>query len=361
MRLIPKDPDLETITRRISTGELDLQPDFQRGEVWAQSKKRRLIDTVLREWHIPPIHVVLVEDTGVLEVLDGQQRLASIRDFVKGTFAVDGRTEPEDPKILALHGKRFGDLPDPIRKAFNRFTIRMYELVDYTPEEPGELFFRLNQQSTLNPAEQRNAFYGPTRRFVKDLVNEFEDIGITPDVLGFSNARMSYEDVVARVAFHLHSGSMADKVTAKKLEYVYRSQEGFSEQARSAVCRGTHLFAHALREAKQVHFNKATLSSWLMFFARNYWAECSTLDGAAIGPFLVLFETARQQVRAGSEDRSALGAFADGRGEARLVQELLALYNDRAAARSTTYPRYRFETWSLGCCGDSSSRESITV
>ena len=33
MRLIPWDPDVETIARRIKTGDIDLQPDFQRGEV----------------------------------------------------------------------------------------------------------------------------------------------------------------------------------------------------------------------------------------------------------------------------------------------------------------------------------------
>ncbi|WEL43147.1 DUF262 domain-containing protein [Pseudomonas sp. CBSPBW29] len=87
MRLIPSDPDVETLVSRINSGEVDLQPDFQRGEVWSKSKKQRLIDSILRDWHVPPIHVIEDNYTGRLEVLDGQQRLAAIRDFVAGDFS----------------------------------------------------------------------------------------------------------------------------------------------------------------------------------------------------------------------------------------------------------------------------------
>src|SRR5262245_60633945 len=106
MQLTPTDPDLETIVRRIGRGDIDLQPDFQRGEVWATSKKQHLVDSVLRNWHIPPIHLVVKKD-GRQEVLDGQQRLVAIRDFVDGRFAVDGDLEPYDAEIAALNGLRY--------------------------------------------------------------------------------------------------------------------------------------------------------------------------------------------------------------------------------------------------------------
>ena len=64
------------------------------------------------------------------------------------------------------------------------------------PEEPGELFYRLNQLTNLTAAEQRNAFFGPVRKQIKDLV---QLIKTRPDFerrIGFSNARMSYDDVL---------------------------------------------------------------------------------------------------------------------------------------------------------------------
>ncbi len=58
MKLTPTEPDIKTIVDRIDQGDIDLQPDFQRQEVWSTSKKKRLIDTVLRGWSIPPVHLV---------------------------------------------------------------------------------------------------------------------------------------------------------------------------------------------------------------------------------------------------------------------------------------------------------------
>ena len=173
VQLQPSDPDVQTIVGRIRSGDLDLQPEFQRGEVWTVAKKRRLIDSILRKWHVPPIHVV-VDEEGRQVVLDGQQRLVSIRDFVNGEFRVDGSIEPTDPLIKRLDGLLYETLPPEVRRGFDQFTIRVFRITDYSPAEPGELFFRLNQMTYLTAAEQRNAFFGPVRQQVKNLVEKLE-------------------------------------------------------------------------------------------------------------------------------------------------------------------------------------------
>src|SRR3954453_22267909 len=124
MRLIPSDPDLQTILSRIDDGSLDLQPGFQRGAVWSRAKQRLLIDSILRNWYVPPIHVVRTE-SDEQEVLDGQQRLRSIEDFRHGHFTVEGRTAPYAATIAELDGLRYSELPDQIRRRFDRFTLRI--------------------------------------------------------------------------------------------------------------------------------------------------------------------------------------------------------------------------------------------
>jgi hypothetical protein len=146
MKLLPSDPDIQTIVARIESGDLDLQPNFQRGEVWSTSKKKKLIDSILRDWHVPPIHVV-VAPNGKQEVLDGQQRLVSIRDFVRDEFRVDGNIAPYDETIFRLNNLAYSELPAETRRAFDQFTIRVFRLTDYRAGEPGELFFRLNQMT----------------------------------------------------------------------------------------------------------------------------------------------------------------------------------------------------------------------
>lgn len=109
-------------------------------------------------------------------------------------FAVDGRIEPYDEEIYGLHGTRYEELPVEWRRKFDQFSIRVFKIVEFEPEEPAELFFRLNQPTKLTSAEQRNAFFGPARSLVKKLASSFNDVPI-----GFSNARMAVDDVVARV------------------------------------------------------------------------------------------------------------------------------------------------------------------
>jgi Protein of unknown function DUF262 len=185
---------------------------FQRQEIWSLIKKRRLIDTILRGWSIPPIFLVVVND-GKMEVLDGQQRLAAIRDFADNVFSIDGDITPEDPDIIALDGKLYSRLGPPERRLIDNHTLRCFRITDYLPDEPSELFYRLNQPSMLTAGEQRNAFYGPAREQLKKLVQLFEAGGNDKETIGFSNVRLAYDDIIARLLFFLDSGGFSHKGT----------------------------------------------------------------------------------------------------------------------------------------------------
>ncbi|VVN39157.1 hypothetical protein PS682_05372 [Pseudomonas fluorescens] len=269
MRLVPWDPDIQTVMTRIESAALDLQPNFQRGEVWPKSKKQRLIDSVLREWHVPPIHVIENPDTRKQEVLDGQQRLVAIRDFVRGEFAVDGSIEPLDYKIQNLDGMKYRSLPDEVQRQFDQFTLRLYRIVDFKPSEPAELFYRLNQPSNLTGAEQRNAFYGPVRDQIRELVHSLESRGIGKDQFGFSNARMAYDDVICRVALTVKRGTIGTKIIGNDLVELYRSEEALSERDYRLLEQCLGLFAEACMTEPKPKFNKATLYSWLIFSVRG--------------------------------------------------------------------------------------------
>ena len=264
MKLLPSDPDIQTIVGRISSGDLDLQPNFQRGEVWTTSKKKKLIDSVLRDWHIPPIHVV-VDEEGRQEVLDGQQRLVAIRDFVDEVFRVDGSIEPYDQRIKRLDGLTYRQLPPDVKRAFDQFTIRVFRLVDYSPGEPAELFFRLNQMTHLTAAEQRNAFFGPVREQVRDLVQIIE-LRSTSDTFGFSNRRMAYDDVLAKLLCTLERGSLGVKLGAAEISDRFRASDPFSERHVTLARSSIEFLTFAVKNAPvRVRFNKATLFTWLVF------------------------------------------------------------------------------------------------
>lgn len=321
MKLVTSDPDIQTIVGRIQDGEIDLQPDFQRGSVWNTKKKQLLIDTILRNWHIPPVHIVSQDDALYDEVLDGQQRLAAIYDFCCNKFAIDGALEPHDELIKSLHGCKFSDLSPSVAKKVNRFSIRVLSLTDFDPEEPGELFYRLNHQVTLTPAETRNAYFGEVRDQVREVAREFEGWGLTKQAIGFSNARMAHDDVVARIMCVLDWGHISEKVTANKLADRYRSGPAFPKKVVEITSGAFKSLGDAINSSDyKIKLNKATLWSWVLFVAVFHQLG-GERDSKALGNYMAWFEDLRLSMK--------------GLGMEKTAEEvsIVALFNDRAASR----------------------------
>ncbi|MCY7977715.1 DUF262 domain-containing protein [Bacillus inaquosorum] len=331
MRLLPSDPDIQTIISRIKNGDYDLQPDFQRGEVWGDPKKKRLIDSILRDWHVPPIHVVEVKETAQQEVLDGQQRLAAIRDFVEGKIRVDGNTQPEDAEIKKLNGLHYNALPEFWRRRFDQFTVRVFKITDYSPEEPGELFYRLNQPTNLTAAEQRNAFFGPARQQIKELAESMQELGLNQEALGFSNSRMAYDDVISKVCYSLDKETLLEKVTSFNITSKYRAQESFSDESIQRARRAINTLSNCNEYFNyKVKFNKATLFSWLCFLASLERDE-GKVDIKLTGDFISRFEWLR------NSNKNIKVLDLEGYENIKLTtfeEHLLNLFNDRASSRA---------------------------
>ena len=71
----------------------NFDPDYQRrGDVWNDNKKSFLIDTIFKNFPMPPIFLHQHIDSGsgktVYEIIDGKQRLQSIVDFINNKIAL---------------------------------------------------------------------------------------------------------------------------------------------------------------------------------------------------------------------------------------------------------------------------------
>jgi hypothetical protein len=322
MRLEASDPDLETLVTRIDRGDIDLQPQFQRGEVWPTNKKQRLIDSILRDWHVPPIHVIELKESRKQEVLDGQQRLAAIHDFARDNLVVRGDFDPVNYDIKKLDGLRFSQLPEEWKRRFNQFTIRVFRIVDYNPSEPGELFFRLNQPTSLTSAETRNAFFGPVRTQIKDLVDRLNAEGLDREYLGFSNARMAFDDVMARVAVTVDRNSIAKKVTANDLVLVYRSSEPLPGETIRKVESAIDLISKSRQFGdSSPKFNRATVYSWFLFVIRASAVGGGNMSPKLLGKFQREFRNKRELEFLLGDDKKSFESW------------LIAVYLSRSTAR----------------------------
>jgi len=334
MKCTTTELEVETIYTRIESTpkRLDLQPNFQRGEVWSIPKKRKLIDSILRGWRIPPVHVIENKDY-VDEVLDGQQRLATIRDFMQDKIRIDGFLSPYNEIIKSLDGKTFSQLNGSIQNKFMKYSITIIRLTEYTVEEPAELFFRLNQPATLTSAEQRNAFVGDTRNQIRDLVNIFEELGAKKENIGFSNSRMAYDDVISKFCYILEIGTLKRKITSTDISEKYRNNEAFNKSIFLESKDIIEIFMNSVmlyrnNFDKKLSLNKATLFSWLIYVQRYK----RKLNVEELGKLIYSFEETRQLVK-GKEENNVL--------ESNLLlrhpfyQSMFLVFNQRASMGST--------------------------
>lgn len=107
------------IYNKLRSGQLAVNKDYQRKLVWKRPHKINFIDTILKNFPFPEIYLApgaLDQEKLILidEIVDGQQRLTTIRDYIEGTdiFAL--------PNILL---KKFSELTMEERRTFLNYEV----------------------------------------------------------------------------------------------------------------------------------------------------------------------------------------------------------------------------------------------
>lgn len=167
----------ETLLNQINKGNILLNPSFQRRDAWDKKRKSKFIESLILGLPIP--QVVLAESKerrGSYIVLDGKQRLLSIRQFAAETNDADY----EQLKLTGLEirsdliGRSLVDFKDDLAlfddlSAFENQPIRTIVIKNWPNEDfLYHVFLRLNTGSvSLSPQELRQALHpGPFVTFL---------------------------------------------------------------------------------------------------------------------------------------------------------------------------------------------------
>lgn len=161
-----------TIVTQMDKGTIDLKPKFQRREAWDDKRKSKFIESIILGLPIPQIILAERKDKkGTYIVIDGKQRLLSIRQFFsKADDNVFPRLKLKGLDSLnTLNNKSFIDLQaDPNLEDFatqlENQTIRTIVIKNWPNEALlYNVFLRLNTGSLpLAPQELRQALHpGP--------------------------------------------------------------------------------------------------------------------------------------------------------------------------------------------------------
>lgn len=158
-----KDYQLDYLRHALQPGKelIDTSPGYQRRLRWTNKKRSLLIESFLLNIPVPPVFL-FEQDYNAYEVIDGRQRIETIRAFLSNDFALSSLEYwPE------LERKRFNDLPTVLQKGLLRRSLSAIVLLAETRgigtdeiDVRRVLFDRLNTGGIrLNPQELRNALY----------------------------------------------------------------------------------------------------------------------------------------------------------------------------------------------------------
>jgi hypothetical protein len=161
--------DVATLKQLSENSQLILATEFQRNAVWPQAAKAYLIDTILTDRPIPYLYFrrSISAQTGlsVYEVIDGQQRLRAIFEFLQDEFRLS------ESKNAAFRGKYFSELNQTQRAQVLSHDLYVEELTDYSDGDITDMFVRMNRFVVkLSPQEIRHAkFSGRFKKFTESI------------------------------------------------------------------------------------------------------------------------------------------------------------------------------------------------
>lgn len=239
IKIETKTPSLDTLIKRIKnkTVRLNTESYFQRkDDLWDKKKQSRLIESILIQFPLPAFFFDATDENEWL-VVDGLQRLSSIRNFV-----VDKTLILNDLEFLTqLNGCRWDDLSQNLKTAIEESQVVIYKILPGTPTDVKfNIFKRINTGGlVLEPQEIRHAlFQGKPATFIAELAKSPEFLNATGGKIDTS--RMLDRDFANRfLCFYLFGtdnyatkeyGQDLDSFMSKAMAYLYTTTDSETDK-----------------------------------------------------------------------------------------------------------------------------------
>ena len=206
-----RDWTIQTIYSQIKTGNIDLNPKFQRRNAWQDSRRSKLIESIIMGYPIPEI--VLAEDPSRKKsfiVIDGKQRLLSIAGFIDH----EGFNYWNTPSLKqlnvckSLNGLSYAELPETNLREFENSSLRCTVITNYSDIQVlYDIFSRLNSGSVaLSSQELRQVLNrGDFGDYLIEITN---NTNILHNAMGLKepDTRLRDVEIILRVfSFYLYA------------------------------------------------------------------------------------------------------------------------------------------------------------
>jgi uncharacterized protein with ParB-like and HNH nuclease domain len=210
-------------------------PKYQRDFVWAEGMQSKFIESIFMGVPIQPLFAFELDEDGNLELLDGVQRLSSIKSFVDNELVLSGLEE-----LDLLNGFKFEDFNIARKRKFLNTQLKLY-IIDENADEGirADIFRRVNEGGQrLEPAEIRkgkfmgNDFY----QFILEMAESelFNQIFSTKKET--DKLRGEKEELITRFfALSNNYNGFVHSVKGFLDDYIIKTNEDFSIEIKSIM------------------------------------------------------------------------------------------------------------------------------
>jgi uncharacterized protein with ParB-like and HNH nuclease domain len=149
------------LSNLFSNNKIFINTDYQRGDIWTLTQKVELIESINSRYSIGVI-VLYINDNDQFEILDGQQRLITIHQYINGTL-----------DLTNSNITPYSDLDTQEKALLDAYCVYYIRLKSQDPDNKEEdiiqTFLRLQEGTPLNKAEKLNAYHGKFKDTFREI------------------------------------------------------------------------------------------------------------------------------------------------------------------------------------------------
>lgn len=267
------DFSVSTLIGMMEKGDVTI-PEFQRRYVWSERQASRLIESLIIQCPIPVIYLNQEKDE-TFSVIDGNQRLNSLRRFLTDAFTLIGLTSyPE------LTGLKYSQLDKRIQRHISNRVLRCTVILKEThPQVKFDVFERLNSGAVaLTRQELRHGlYYGTLLRAAASIAKELK---LEKHLGGRRDKRMKAEELVIRYWALSQGLGLYEKPLASFISSYAENNRNPTEEelgvlganirdaySRSSEIFGPHCFSFAKDDSRS-RFNAAVFDAQMAACSR---------------------------------------------------------------------------------------------
>ena len=232
---------VDALYKRLSSDDDDAEgdifiPDFQRGYIWSKKQADGFIESLLLGLPVPGIFLSTDRETQRRFVIDGGQRLRTVKSFIDGSFKGSANYSLGKGVHQDFAGKSYSDLPPTDRRRFNDAVIHATIVSQDQPKDGDRslfhLFERLNTHGTPATAhEVRRSLWGGA---LNDLLGALAKNSHWREVYGPASPRMKDQELILRfLALHIDEaryGKEGERTMKDFLTSFMARHRGITEQ-----------------------------------------------------------------------------------------------------------------------------------